>query len=46
MSSDTLVKAPAAPDTPEDANSPRIVPHRRLNQLIRTLEGIRSEAAR
>lgn len=32
MSSDTLVKAPAAPDIPEDADSPRIVPQRRPGQ--------------
>ncbi|WLW56165.1 amino acid ABC transporter permease [Streptomyces sp. YU58] len=32
MSSDTLAKAPAAPDTPEHADSPRIVPHRRPGQ--------------
>src|SRR5690349_17710806 len=34
MSSVTLVKAPAAPDIPEDADSPRIVPQRRLGQWI------------
>ncbi|MFJ1975127.1 amino acid ABC transporter permease [Streptomyces sp. NPDC087903] len=32
MSSDTLAKAPAAPDIPEDADSLRIVPQRRLGQ--------------
>ncbi|MFD4570207.1 amino acid ABC transporter permease [Streptomyces sp. NPDC058467] len=32
MSSDTLAKAPAAPETPEQADSLRIVPQRRLGQ--------------
>ncbi|MFH8801781.1 amino acid ABC transporter permease [Streptomyces sp. NPDC017936] len=32
MSSDTLAKAPAAPDVPEPADALRIVPHRRLGQ--------------
>ncbi|MFD3503345.1 amino acid ABC transporter permease [Streptomyces sp. NPDC058678] len=32
MSSDTLAKAPAAPDVPEHADSLRIVPQRRLGQ--------------
>jgi len=32
MSSDTLAKAPAAPDIPEDADSLRIVPQRRPGQ--------------
>ncbi|NEB02147.1 amino acid ABC transporter permease [Streptomyces sp. SID13726] len=32
MSSDTLAKAPAAPDIPEDADSLHIVPQRRLGQ--------------
>jgi polar amino acid transport system permease protein len=32
MSSDTLAKASAAPDTPDHADSPRIVPHRRPGQ--------------
>lgn len=32
MSSDTLAKAPAAPDIPEHADSPRIVPRRRTGQ--------------
>jgi polar amino acid transport system permease protein len=32
MSSDTLAKAPAAPDIPEHADTLRIVPHRRLGQ--------------
>src|SRR3954470_10571307 len=32
MSSDTLAEATAAPDTPEDADSLRIVPQRRLGQ--------------
>ncbi|MCW8380922.1 amino acid ABC transporter permease [Streptomyces justiciae] len=34
MSSDTLAKAPAAPDIPEGADSLRIVPQRRLGQWI------------
>ncbi|MFF5499434.1 amino acid ABC transporter permease [Streptomyces aquilus] len=34
MSSDTLAKAPAAPDLPEGADSLRIVPQRRLGQWI------------
>ncbi|MFI9173264.1 amino acid ABC transporter permease [Streptomyces lincolnensis] len=37
MSSDTLAKAPAAPDTPESADSLRIVPHRRLGQWAAAL---------
>ena len=32
MSSDTLAKVPAAPDIPEQADTPRIVPQRRLGQ--------------
>jgi polar amino acid transport system permease protein len=32
MSSDTLAQAPAAPDIPEHADSPRIVPQRRFGQ--------------
>lgn len=37
MSSDTLAKAPAAPDTPEHADSLRIVPQRRLGQWAAAL---------
>lgn len=32
MSSDTLAKVPAAPDVPEQADAPRIVPQRRPGQ--------------
>ncbi|MGW1748731.1 amino acid ABC transporter permease [Streptomyces sp. NPDC002092] len=32
MSSDTLAKVPAAPDIPEQADAPRIVPQRRFGQ--------------
>jgi polar amino acid transport system permease protein len=37
MSSDTLAKAPAAPDTPENPDSLRIVPHRRPGQWAAAL---------
>jgi hypothetical protein len=46
MSCDTLVTAPAAPDTPAGADSLRTVPQRPLGRLIGTLTGTRSEAAR
>ncbi|MET7453579.1 hypothetical protein ABZT03_17165 [Streptomyces sp. NPDC005574] len=32
MSSPTLAQAPTSPDTPEDADSPRTVPQRRLGR--------------